>query len=287
MGSKTTAFKPTHTGAAVVAGVAGHPIARSLSPVIHSAWIAAAGLDAAYVPFRPPVDGFERFVRGLRGGAIRGLNVTAPFKEEALALAGEADDRARAAGSANVLLFDDEGFVEARSTDGIGMLAAFAEQASGHALQAAPAVVLGAGGASRAAVAALIDAGCPEIRIVNRTAARAEELVFALGARTRAFALAEAGKAFAGAGTLVNAAAGGPLPPLDALPDGAAVMDMNYRPVETALLRAAKARELTAVDGLAMLIAQARPSFEAFYGQPPPVGVDVRAACLKVMERQA
>jgi len=277
---------PGHTGAAVVAGVVGHPIAMSLSPVIHSAWIAAAGLDAAFVPFHPPLDGFERFVRGLRGGAIRGVNVTAPFKEQALALADEADGKARTAGSANVLLFDADGFVEARSTDGLGMLAAFAEQAPGHELEGGPAVVLGAGGAARAATAALLDAGCPEIRVVNRTIGRAEELVFAFKGRLKAFALSEADRAFDGAATLVNAAAGGPLPPLDALPAAAAVMDMTYRPLETGLLKAARARGLTAVDGLAMLIAQARPSFEAFYGQAPPAETDVRALCVAAMERQ-
>ena len=99
-------------GEAMVAGVAGRPIAHSLSPVLHNAWIAGAGLNAAYVPFAPPDDGFERFVRGLRGQTIRGLNVTAPFKERALELADEADEVARRAGSANVLLFHPDGRIE-------------------------------------------------------------------------------------------------------------------------------------------------------------------------------
>jgi len=280
-------FTASHTGAATVAGIVGHPVAKSLSPVIHAAWIAALGLDAAYVPFRPQPDGFERFVRGLRGGVVRGLNVTAPFKEQALALSDDADAAALAAGSANVLLFDDQGRVEARSTDGFGMLAAFAEQAPDHRLSERPAIVLGAGGAARAAVAALIDAGAPEIRVVNRTPARAEELVFAFkDARVVAYGLGQANDAFAGAGTLVNAAAGGPVPPLDALPEGAAVMDMTYRPLETGLLKAARARGLARVEGLAMLIAQARPSFEAFYGVAPPDEVDVRALCLAAIDVQ-
>jgi len=273
----------SHTAAATVAGIAGHPVTHSLSPVIHSAWIAALGLDAAYVPFRVQPDGFERFARGLRGGAIRGINVTAPFKEQALALSDTADGAALAAGSANVLLFDADGHVEARSTDGLGMLAAFAEQAPDVALDAGPAVVLGAGGAARAAVAALLNAGCPEVRVVNRTAARAEELVFVFKDRVSAWSLGQVTEAFTGAGVLVNAAAGGPLPPVDALPDGAAVMDMTYRPLETGLLRAAKARGLVPVDGLSMLIAQARPSFEAFYGMAPPADVDIRAVAVAAM----
>ena len=272
-----------HSAAAIVAGIAGHPVTGSLSPLLHSAWIAAMGIDAAYVPFRVQPDGFERFARGLRGGAIRGINVTAPFKEAALAIADETDDKARASGSSNLLIFHEDGLIEGRSTDGLGMLAAFAEQAPDLALDAGPAVVLGAGGAARAAVAALLDAGSPEVRVVHRTPARAEELVFAFQTRVAAYGLSQADEAFSGAGVLINAAAGGPLPPLNALPDDAAVMDMTYRPLETGLLQAARARGLTPVDGLAMLIAQARPSFEAFYGVAPPASVDVRALAIAAM----
>lgn len=280
---KKTRSVPPHTAAAIVAGIAGHPVTGSLSPIVHAAWIAAAGLDAVYVPFRVPPDGFERFARGMRGGAVRGINITAPFKEAALAAADEADERARASGSVNVLIFHEDGLIEGRSTDGLGLLAAFAEQAPGHAIDDAPAVVLGAGGAARAAVAALLEAGSPEVRVVNRTVLRAEELVFSFKTRVSAFSLSQADQAFDGAGFVINAAAGGPLPPLDALPETAAVMDMTYRPLETGLLRAAKARGLTPVDGLAMLIAQARPSFEAFFGQAPPADVDVRALAIAAM----
>ena len=273
------------TGAATVAGIVGRPVAHSLSPLIHGLWIEALGLDAAYVPFAPQLDDFERFVRGLRGGAIRGLNVTAPFKERALALADDADPVARDSGAANLLLFHDTGEIEARSTDGLGMLAAFAEQAPALDLTAGPAVILGAGGAARSAAAALLDAGAPHIVILNRTAQRAEELVFALKSeRLAAHSLGEAEAIFRDAQVLVNAAAGGPAPPLDALPQGAAVMDMTYRPLDTALLRAARARDLTPVDGLAMLIHQARPSFEAFFGQAPP-DLDVRRAAIAAMGR--
>lgn len=272
-------------GAAMVAGVAGRPIIHSLSPVLHNAWIVGAGLNAVYVPFAPPDDGFERLARGLRGQTIRGLNVTAPFKERALELADEADEVARRAGSANLLLFHPEGQIEARSTDGLGLLGAFAEQAPGFSFDR-PAVVLGAGGAARAAAAALLGAGCPEIRIVNRTASRAEELVFAFRERLQAFPLARAREAMEGACAVINAAAGGPSPPLDSLPADAAVMDMNYRPLETALLQAARARGLRAVDGLAMLVHQAVPSFEAFFGVAPPPEVDARAAALEALERR-
>jgi shikimate dehydrogenase len=251
--------------------------------LLHSAWIDAAGLDAAYVPFAPADEpAFERLVRGFRGGAIRGLNVTAPFKEVALALADRADETATRAGSANLLLFEADGSVEARSTDGEGMIGAFHEQAPDVDLAAAPAVVLGAGGAARAAVVALLQAGAPEVRVVNRTPERAEELAKIFGERVKGCALAEVERAFADAGAVINAAAGGPLAPVDALPDGAAVMDMTYRPLETALLRAARARGLKPVDGLAMLIRQAAPSFFAFYGVLPP-DIDVRSQALEVL----
>ncbi|HEY3812152.1 MAG TPA: shikimate dehydrogenase [Caulobacteraceae bacterium] len=274
----------TISGSAIVAGIAGRPVAHSLSPLLHNLWIEALNLDAAYVPFAPQLDDFERFVRGLRGGAIRGFNVTAPFKERALALADVTDAAARDSGSANLLLFHETGEIEARSTDGAGLLAAFAEQAPHLDLTAGPVVILGAGGAARAAAAALVEAGAPKIAILNRTAARAEELVFALKADSlSAHGLSEAEALFRTAQVVVNAAAGGPAPPLDTLPEGAAVMDMTYRPLETGLLRAAKARGLTPVDGLAMLINQAKPSFEAFFGQAPP-DLDVRSAAIAAMD---
>jgi shikimate dehydrogenase len=274
------------TGRATVAGVVGRPITKSLSPLLHTAWIRAAGLDAVYAPFAPEDErAFERLVRAFRGGLIRGFNVTAPYKEQALELATDADDAARRAGSANLLLFDEDGTVRASSTDGAGLSGALAEQAPGLDLAAGPAVVLGAGGAARAAVAALLDAGAPEIRVVNRTQARAGELAHDFGPPVDAYALAEAARAFEGAALLVNAAAGGPIAPVDALPEGAVVMDMTYRPLKTPLLQAAEARGLTPVDGLSMLIKQAEPSFAALYGQAPPP-IDVRALAVGAMERQ-
>lgn len=277
------------TGAAKVAGVVGRPIVHSLSPVIHNAWIRAAGLDAAYAPFCPPDDNFERFVRGLKGGAIAGLNVTAPFKERALALADDADEVARKAGSANLLLFHEDGVIEARSTDGYGLVKAFAEQAKGFRFSQGPVAILGAGGAARAAVGALLKAGAPEVLVLNRTAQRAEELVFALGeAEVSAHALSDAERLFPRCRAVINAAAGGPLPPISALPEDAVVMDMSYRPLKTGLLQAAEARGLRTVDGLSMLINQAIPSFEAFFGRlPPRIGVRALALAAAGLEEAA
>ena len=277
------------TGATVVAGVAGSPVRHSLSPLIHNAWIAAAGLDAVYVAFRPPTEGFTAFATGLRGGAIRGLNVTLPFKAEALALADRPSARASLAGAANLLLFEPDGTIVADNTDGLGLLAAFAEQAPGFDAAGGPVVVLGAGGAARGAAAAFVAAGAPQVRIVNRTLARAQAIGAELGAGVTAFGLDQAGAAFTGVAAVVNATSvgldGGQALalPFAALPADAVAMDMVYKPLKTAFLAAAAARGLTTVDGLAMLIGQAKPSFEALFGQPPPTTVDVRGLALKTL----
>ena len=148
----------TITGKTLVAGVAGAPVAHSLSPLIHNAWLEAAGIDGVYVAFTPPADGFAAFARGLAGGAIRGLNVTVPFKEVALDIATRASDRATRAGAANLLVFEPGGEIRADNTDGEGLIGALAAQAPGWRPGAGPVVILGAGGAARGAAAALIAA---------------------------------------------------------------------------------------------------------------------------------
>jgi shikimate dehydrogenase len=274
------------TGAAVVAGVCGQPIRHSMSPVIHNAWIAAAGLDAAYVPFAPGEDNFETFVEGLRGGAIRGLNVTIPFKEQALTCADRCSDLARLAGAANLLMFVADGTITADNTDGPGLLDAIAVQAPGFELSISPVVILGAGGAARGAAAALALAGAPRISIVNRTAARAEAIVRSIGGVVEASSENELDALLGEAGLVINATSlglgGGPGPGarLELTPTNAVVLDMVYKPLRTEFLRRAEAAGRRTVDGLEMLLRQAVPSFQAFYGLTPPSSVDVRALVL-------
>ncbi len=276
------------TGAARLAGVVGAPVRHSLSPLIHNAWIAAAGLDAAYVPFSVAPQRFAAFVDGLRGGVVAGLNVTLPFKPAAFALADRNDDAARVVGAANLLLFAEDGSIEARNTDGAGLLQALALQAPRWRVASGPVVVLGAGGAARAAVAALSAAGA-RVRVANRTALRAMELADAFPG-VEAVQTADLASALGDASAIVNATAAGLEGvgaldiPLEALPPDAVVMDMVYKPLRTPLLRQAQARGLATVDGLAMLIGQAAPSFEAFYRQPIPPNVDVRALALAALE---
>ncbi len=277
------------SGKTRVAGVVGQPIAHSMSPVLHNAWIAAAGLDAVYVPFGIAEGRFAAFVEGLRGGSVAGLNVTLPFKGEALAAADEATTRAAGAGAANVLVFRQDGSILADNTDGLGLLAAFAEQAPGFDAKAGPVVILGAGGGARGAAAAFVEAGCPDVRIVNRTVAKAEEIAATLGGPVQAYALDQAAAAFEGANGLVNAtsaglANGGALDvPLAATPKTCVVMDMVYKPLTTPFLAGAQGLGRRTVDGLAMLIGQAIPSFEAFYGQAPPATVDVRTLAIRTL----
>ncbi|WP_374343983.1 shikimate dehydrogenase [Phenylobacterium sp.] len=277
------------SGKTRVAGVVGQPIAHSMSPVLHNAWIAAAGLDAVYVPFGIAEGRFAAFVEGLRGGSVAGLNVTLPFKGEALAAADEATSRAAGARAANVLVFRPDGSILADNTDGLGLLAAFAEQAPGFDPKTGPVVILGAGGGARGAAAAFVEAGCPEVRIVNRTLAKAEEIATALGGTVRAYGLDQAGAAFEGANGLVNAtsaglANGGAIDvPLAATPQACVVMDMVYKPLTTPFLAGAQGLGRRTVDGLAMLIGQAIPSFEAFYGQTPPASVDVRTLAIQTL----
>ncbi len=281
--------RPPITGATVVAGVAGQPVRHSLSPLIHNAWLEAAGIDGVYVPFDLPIAGFEGFVAGLRGGAVRGINVTVPFKEVALTLADRASDRALAASAANILVFEADGSVIADNTDGVGLISAFAIQAPGLVLASGPVAILGAGGGARGAAAALLAAGAPQVRIINRTLAKAQAMAKAFGARATAHPLAGAAHAFAGVVAVVNATSAelGEKAvleaPLEATPAGAVVMDMVYRPLITPFLAHARRIGRPTVDGLAMLIGQAAPAFEAFYGRPPPAQVDIRALALKVI----
>ena len=276
------------TGAGRVAGVIGAPVHHSLSPLLHNAWLAAASMDAIYVPLNVAPDRFEALVQGLRGGVVNGLNVTLPFKEAALQLADAADDAARMAGAANLLLFDTAGRIEARNTDGLGLLHAFADQTPGWRAQGASVVVLGAGGAARGAVAALGAAGA-HVFVVNRTHARAVALVddLGLGEAVEAYRLPEV---IGGASAIINATAAGldgsgrlDVPLEQAAPE-TVVMDMVYKPLRTPLLARASALGLRTVDGLAMLIGQARPSFKALFGVEPPASVDVRALALEALD---
>ena len=273
-------------GQPVRAGVIGWPVSHSLSPVMMTAWLEAAELAGRYERLAIAPEDFERRVRTLAADGFSGVNITLPHKQAALALADEVSAAARAVGAANVLTLR-EGRLFADNTDVIGIRAALLEAGwNGDG----PAVLVGAGGAARAGLHELSEAGVNTIRIVNRTPSRAADMAASMGIRAEVFAMDDIAQALGSARLLINATsmgmAGQPVlePDLSGLACGAIVFDMVYVPLETPLLNAAKAAGLRTADGLSMLIGQARPAFEAFFGAPPPANVDVRALMEAALE---
>jgi len=268
-----------------LAGVVGWPISHSLSPQLQNAWILAAGIDAVYVPFSVPPGRFAAFIAGMRGGPLLGLNVTAPHKQAALGLADRVSPQARAAGAANLLVFHEDGLLSADNTDGEGLLKAFAAQAPKFVPSAGPVLIVGAGGAARGAASALLAAGTPKIQILNRNPQRALNLAQTLGPQVEPLSAPPKNDVVRAWGAVINAtpagldAASSLGVDLSALSADAVVMDMVYRPLRTPLLEGAARRGLVTVDGLEMLIGQARPSFRALFGAEPP-SLDIRAMAL-------
>ena len=260
-----------------LAGVIGWPIGHSKSPLIHNHWIAKHGLDAAYGAFPVSPGRMPEAVRGLAALGLAGANVTVPHKELALEAADAPDDLARRIGAANTLIVRDDGRIAATNTDVFGFVENLRQGAPDHDVAAGPALVVGAGGASRAVIVSLLDAGVPEVQLVNRTQSRAEGLAAEFGAKIKVVAWAARADAVADALTLVNTTAAGMYgqPPLDLSLDriaaDALVTDIVYTPLETPLLAEARTHGVATVDGLGMLLHQARPSFEAWFGVLPEV----------------
>ncbi len=260
-----------------LAGVLGWPVAHSRSPRLHNFWLEQYGINGAYLPLAVRAEHFAEAVRGLVRLGFAGANVTVPHKEAAFALCDRADESAKKAGAANTLVFTASGEIHGSNSDGFGFIEALKAGVPRFDARRGPAVVLGAGGSARAVVQALIEAGAPEIRLVNRTPERAERLAAALGGPIRRLPWAEAASSLTGATLLVNTTMLGMKgqPPLEldlaALPKEAAVNDIVYVPLETPLLRAARARGHPAVDGLGMLLHQARAGFRAWFGRDPEV----------------
>lgn len=272
------------SGKTALAGVMGWPVSHSRSPVLHSHWLDRYGLDGAYVPLSVAPGALENALRGLPALGFRGCNLTLPHKEAALALVDGVTDRARRIGAVNTVTVRENGGLEGDNTDGFGFLENL--RSAGVDIARGPAVVIGAGGAARSILVALMDEGCPEIRLVNRSFDRARLLADALNGPVTALRWAERADALVGAGLLVNTTSQGMVgqPPLDlalnALPADALVTDIVYTPLETPLLAAARARGNPATDGLGMLLHQARPGFRAWFGVDPTVDAALRAAVL-------
>jgi shikimate dehydrogenase len=278
----------TISGHAKLAGIAGWPIAHSLSPTLHGYWIAEHKLDAAYVPLAIQAEDFASALSLLPKLGFRGINVTLPHKEAAFRLTTEHDAAAIATGAVNTVVFEN-GRAHGRNTDVHGFLA-MARDSGITSLASKTAVVLGAGGASRAVVASLLSLGAAKIHVVNRTPEKAHALARFFGERVSAADWNGMRGCLAQAAALVNTTSLGMKgePPLDIdltpLPAHSTVVDIVYRPLETPLLARAKARGLKTLDGLGMLLHQAQPGFAAWFGVEAKVTPQLRAHMVAALE---
>jgi shikimate dehydrogenase len=270
-----------------LAGVIGSPIAHSKSPQLHGHWLKVNGLRGHYIPMDISPNDLETVLRTLPKMGFVGLNVTVPHKEKVMEFADLVTDRATLIGAANTLIFRKDGRIHADNTDGYGFIQNLRENAPNWNPKAGPAAVLGAGGAARAVVASLLDAGVPEILISNRTRVRAEALKTDFGKRLTVVDWVQAGNMLEDAVTVVNTTSLGmigkpPLRvPLDGLRKDAVVTDLVYAPLKTRLLAEAEEAGCVTVDGLGMLLYQAVPGFERWFGVRPVVDSAARAAALR------
>ena len=275
-----------------LAGVIGWPIHHSRSPKLHGHWLARYQIDGAFLPLAVKPERLADAVRGLTALGFQGCNVTLPHKQAVIDLLDRLDDTAGRIGAVNTIIVEPDGSLEGRNTDAFGFMENLRAGAP-HWQPDRPALVLGAGGAARAVVVGLLEAGCPDLRLTNRTRDRADAFWADLHAVDPDFAApirvvdwSDRGAAGTGIGLLVNTTTlgmtGQPALEIDlsALPHDAVVADIVYAPLVTPLLGTAKARGLHTVDGVGMLLHQARPGFRAWFGVDPVVDAPLRAAVL-------
>lgn len=270
-----------------LAGVIGSPVAHSRSPRLHHHWLKTYGISGHYIPMDISADDLEEVLRMLPRMGFVGVNITLPHKERALELADLVTDRATLIGAANTLIFRKDGKIHADNTDGYGFIENLRQGAPDWRPKAGPVAVLGAGGAARAVVASLADVGVTEIMISNRTRVRAEKLATDFGKRVRVIDWVKAGNMLEEAALIVNTTSLGMIGkpelrvPLDGIPKDAVVTDLVYEPLQTRLLREAAEIGCVTVDGLGMLLHQAVPAFERWFGKRPIVDAATRAAALR------
>ncbi len=273
----------THADRFLLAGVMGWPVLHSRSPALHNYWLAKHGLAGCYVPLAIKAEGLRAALRALPALGFSGCNLTIPHKEAALDIVDRLDPVARRIGAMNFVVVAPDGSLEGQNHDAFGYIESVREAHPGWRADAGPIVVIGAGGGARAVLVGLSDRGAREIRLLNRTPARAKVLERELGGPIRALPWDDRHAALAGAAMLVNTTNQGMVgePPLDlaldTLPTSALVSDIIYIPRETALLAAARRRGNPTVNGLGMLLHQARPAFRAWFGIMPEVTPELRA----------
>jgi shikimate dehydrogenase len=265
-----------------LAGVMGWPVAHSRSPKLHGYWLAHYNIAGAYVPLPVAPGRVADALKGLAALGFSGCNVTIPHKLGVMKLVDTVDPLAQRIGAVNTIVVEKDGKLSGFNTDGYGFVESVREVRKDWKADAGPVVVLGAGGGARAIVVTLIAEGATDIRLLNRTKTRAQELADHAGLQVSVVDWDKRAEALDGAALLVNTTSQGMVgqPPLeialDALPKTALVSDIVYNPLITPLLASAKARGNTIVDGLGMLLHQARPAFRAFYGVMPEVTAELR-----------
>ncbi|WP_432817284.1 shikimate dehydrogenase [Sulfitobacter sp. JB4-11] len=270
-----------------LAGVIGSPIAHSKSPQLHGHWLKTYGIKGHYIPMDIGAHDLQDAIRMLPRMGFVGVNITIPHKEAVLSIADLITDRAILIGAANTLIFRKDGKIHADNTDGYGFMENLKTGAPDWNPRSGPAAVLGAGGAARAVIASLLDAGVPQILLSNRTRVRAEKLKADFGSRLQVFDWVQAGNMFDHAALVVNTTSLGMIGknemrvPLDGLQKGAVVTDLVYAPLRTQLLETAEEMGCITVDGLGMLLHQAVPAFERWFGTRPAVDSATRAAVLR------
>jgi len=273
----------THPDRFLLAGLMGFPVMHSRSPKLHNYWLAHHGLVGSYLPLAINADGLRAALRALPALGFAGCNLTIPHKEAALGMVDRVDPLAHRIGAMNCVVVAPDGSLEGQNHDAFGYIESIREAQPGWRADAGPIVVIGAGGGARAVLVGLIDQGAREIRLINRTPARAQALERELGGPVRALPWKARESALGDAAMLINTTSQGMVgqPPLelalDALPATALVSDIVYIPRETALLAAARKRGNPTVNGLGMLLHQARPAFRAWFGIMPDVTPELRA----------
>ena len=266
-----------------LAGVMGWPVTHSRSPLIHNYWIEKHGLKGAYVPLQVAPERLEAALRGLVALGFAGCNITLPHKVDAMQWMDRVDPVARRIGAINTVVVSHDGSLTGLNTDAYGFIQSLHDVESSWQAHRGPAVVLGAGGAARAVVASLVDEGAQEVRLLNRTDAKALELAAQMGPAVKALPWSQRHEALAGCALLVQTTTQGMHGQpaldlrLDLLPSSALVCDVVYVPLDTPLLSEAKRRGHQVVDGLGMLLNQARPAFEAWFGVRPEITPALRA----------
>ncbi len=268
----------------LMAGVMGFPVMHSRSPSLHNYWLKQHGLIGHYMPLAVAPEGIEKALRALPALGFAGCNLTMPHKEKAIPVMDSVSPLVRKIGAMNCVVVGADGSLEGHNFEAFGYAESLVQEIPGWRADRGPIVILGAGGGARAVVAGLMERGAKEIRVINRSPERAEKLVADLGAPAVAVPWSMREEALRDAALVVNSTSQGMKgqPPLDirldALPASAAVSDLIYMPRETPFLEQARLRGNHTVNGLGMLLNQARPAFKAWFGVMPEITPELRAS---------